>query len=283
MVFEACSHRPHIIIPIGRHRLDQTWLLTPYTWAEKFESFERINSIRETNVNFDSCNSCKRLGTSRLHELHESKFTFVSRIEFIRSKLSNFSAHVYGVTIPTNNWHPTGPLERYLTALWEEGGLEHTPSISVPMSWKMENDIRRLIKTMSNYSMHFRLRTNLRSTLVKMVKFSTISKKANTTSVFFINLVRTFWMDWFARPEPALSRACCVGPDQWPCSPIGEIPGNRQNLESKVNVPYDSLDTGRSTRWHHLTLNTTAATDHRPSPSGAPRVTRTRALTTGMV
>ena len=44
----------------------------------------------------NSCNSCKRLGTSRLHELHESKFPFVSRIEFIRSKLSNFSAHVYG-------------------------------------------------------------------------------------------------------------------------------------------------------------------------------------------
>ena len=74
------------------------WLsLTPDTWAEKFESFERINSIRETNGNFDSCISCKRLGTSRLHDLHESKFPFVSRIEFIRSKLSNFSAHVYGV------------------------------------------------------------------------------------------------------------------------------------------------------------------------------------------
>ena len=72
--------------------------LTPYTWAEKFESFEWINSIRETNGNFDSCNSCKRLVPSRLHELHESKFPFVSRIEFIRSKLSNFSAHVYGDT-----------------------------------------------------------------------------------------------------------------------------------------------------------------------------------------
>ena len=54
--------------------------------------------MRETNGNFDSCNSCERLGTSRLHELHESKFSFVSRIEFIRSKLSNFFAHVYGVT-----------------------------------------------------------------------------------------------------------------------------------------------------------------------------------------
>ena len=33
---------------------------------------------------------------SRLHELRESKFAFVSRIEFIRSKLSNFSPHVPG-------------------------------------------------------------------------------------------------------------------------------------------------------------------------------------------
>ena len=57
---------------------------------KKFESFQRINSMRETNGNFDSCNSCKRLGTSRSHELHESKFPFVSRIEFIRWKLSNF-------------------------------------------------------------------------------------------------------------------------------------------------------------------------------------------------
>ena len=42
---------------------------------------------RETHGNFDSCNSCKR---------HESKFPFVSRIEFIRSKLSMFYAHVSG-------------------------------------------------------------------------------------------------------------------------------------------------------------------------------------------
>ena len=48
---------------------------------------------------FDSCNSCKRLVPSRLHELQESKFPFVSRIAFIRSKLSNFSAHVSGVTV----------------------------------------------------------------------------------------------------------------------------------------------------------------------------------------
>ena len=85
--------------------------LTPDTWAEKFESFERINSIRETNESFDSCNSCKRLGTSRLHELHViQKFPFVSRIEFIRSKLSNFSAHVYGVR--TGRCCPTNPPRR---------------------------------------------------------------------------------------------------------------------------------------------------------------------------
>ena len=47
--------------------------------------FERINSMRETNRNFDSCNS--RI-PSRLHELHESKLLFVSRIKFIRSKFS---------------------------------------------------------------------------------------------------------------------------------------------------------------------------------------------------
>ena len=49
---------------VGGSRLAETL----DTWAEKFESFERINSIRETNGSFDSCNSCKRLGTSRLHK-----------------------------------------------------------------------------------------------------------------------------------------------------------------------------------------------------------------------
>ena len=72
--------------------------LTPDTWSEKIESLEWINSIRETNENFNSCNSCKRLIPSRLHELHDSKFSFVSHIEFIRTNLPNFSAHVSGVT-----------------------------------------------------------------------------------------------------------------------------------------------------------------------------------------
>ena len=39
---------------------------------------------------------CKRLVPSRLHEFHESKFPFVSRLEFICSKLSNVSAPVSG-------------------------------------------------------------------------------------------------------------------------------------------------------------------------------------------
>ena len=39
------------------------------------------------------------MAPSGLHELHESKFSFVSRIEFIRPKLSIFSAHVSGVGV----------------------------------------------------------------------------------------------------------------------------------------------------------------------------------------
>ena len=48
-------------------------LMVPDAWAEKFGSLEQINLISETNGSFDSCSSCKRLETSRLHELHESK------------------------------------------------------------------------------------------------------------------------------------------------------------------------------------------------------------------
>ena len=58
---------------------------------------------------------------SRSHVLHESKFPFVSRIEFIRSKLSNFSAHVYGVSVSVHTthrfpWQPRSPgkLPQYL-------------------------------------------------------------------------------------------------------------------------------------------------------------------------
>ena len=75
------------------------------------ESFERINSIRVTNGKFNSCNPCKRLVPSRLHELHDSKFLFVSHIEFIRSKLSNFSAHVYVETHGSVLWPSDGRIE----------------------------------------------------------------------------------------------------------------------------------------------------------------------------
>ena len=39
--------------------------------------------------------SCKRLVPNCSHELHESKLLFVSSTEFIRSKLPNFSAHLW--------------------------------------------------------------------------------------------------------------------------------------------------------------------------------------------
>ena len=54
---------------------------------------------------FGSCNSCKRLISSRLHKLDKSKLPFVSRVELIRSNLSSSSAHVSGVS-------ETAPLER---------------------------------------------------------------------------------------------------------------------------------------------------------------------------
>ena len=101
--------RPTVNFTPERHELDGLtrsaaahfccYSVTPETWAEKFESFDRISWIRERNGNFDSCNSWKRLGTSRLHELHESKFPFLSRIEFIRSKLSYCSAHFSEVSV----------------------------------------------------------------------------------------------------------------------------------------------------------------------------------------
>ena len=96
--------------------------VAPYTWAEKFESFERINSLCERNENFDSCNSCKRLGTNRLHELHESKFPFVSRIELICSKLSNFPAHVYGVSV-TSTSEARGVWQSFTINLVTEKGV----------------------------------------------------------------------------------------------------------------------------------------------------------------
>ena len=64
------------------------------TQAEKFESLERMNSICETNGKFVLTYVTHVNGQG----LHESKLPFVSRIAFIRSKLSNFSAQVSGVS-----------------------------------------------------------------------------------------------------------------------------------------------------------------------------------------
>ena len=77
------------------------------TRAEKFETLERTSSIRKTNGNLNSCNSCRRLGSSRLHDLHESKFSPVSCIEFIRSKLSIFLLMYPTDLCLRRHWRPT--------------------------------------------------------------------------------------------------------------------------------------------------------------------------------
>ena len=102
--------------------------VAPATWAEKIECLERINSIRETNGSFDSCSSCKRLAPSRLHELHESKLLFLSRIELIRSKLSNFSVNVSGVRFSSACRLPvsSGPMP---THCFGPGCLEWSPGL----------------------------------------------------------------------------------------------------------------------------------------------------------
>ena len=57
--------------PTGARSRCQIW---PRIHQQKILKLERIISIRETNGNFDSRNSCTRLGTRCSHELHESKF-----------------------------------------------------------------------------------------------------------------------------------------------------------------------------------------------------------------
>ena len=54
------------------------------------ESFERINSIRETNGNFDSCNLCERLVPSRYTSC---------RITSILRKLSNLSVRKFRICL----------------------------------------------------------------------------------------------------------------------------------------------------------------------------------------
>ena len=103
--------------------------------SRKFESFERTNSIREANGSFDSCNTCKRLVHSRLHELHEFKLPFVSRIEFIRSELSNCSAHVSGVcnrtTIVRDPQLYTRQISPFIKADYQQSSAEVVPEIQL--------------------------------------------------------------------------------------------------------------------------------------------------------
>ena len=127
--------------------------MTPYTWAEKFESFEPINSIRETIGNFDSCNSCKRLVSSRLHEMNESKFSFVSRIEFFRSKLSNFSAHVYGVT--ERRAHRPGRRGRITSDLRRTAEQDVFIMSSTTFTWAIKNERLGRIKYKSETKARF--------------------------------------------------------------------------------------------------------------------------------
>ena len=64
--------------------------------TDKFDTCNKNGN--KTNGNFDSSNSCKRLGTSRLHESLESKFPFVTRIDL---SVRNFIIfyHVSGVLV----------------------------------------------------------------------------------------------------------------------------------------------------------------------------------------
>ena len=52
----------------------------------------------------DKFDTCNKRGNQPLHELQRSKFPLVTRIEFIRSKLSIFPAHVSVVTTPITSY-----------------------------------------------------------------------------------------------------------------------------------------------------------------------------------
>ena len=86
--------------PISPHVASRAPARAARHWSQiheqkKIESFQRINSISETNGNFDSCNSCKRLVLTRLHELHESKLPFFM-YRIYPFETFELSAHVSG-------------------------------------------------------------------------------------------------------------------------------------------------------------------------------------------
>ena len=91
--------------------------------GRKNRKFRSINSIRVTNGILTLATHANGWEPAvSLHELPESKFPFVSRIEFILSNLSNLSAHVSGVTGSTRGRRLPGAIvdgcrEPLLTAL----------------------------------------------------------------------------------------------------------------------------------------------------------------------
>ena len=73
---------------------------SPDTWTEKLESFERINSMRETNGNFDSCNSCKRLEPAVYMSCMSQNFRLFHVSNLSVRNFRFFSAHVSGIIEP---------------------------------------------------------------------------------------------------------------------------------------------------------------------------------------
>ena len=67
---------------------------------------EERKRIRETNGNFDSCNSYKRLVPGRLHELHESKFRL-----FHVSNLSVRNFRIFLLIYPGSVGARTAPVD----------------------------------------------------------------------------------------------------------------------------------------------------------------------------
>ena len=100
------------------------------------ESFERINSIRETNRHFDSCYSCKRLVQPFTWLLHESKLPFVSCTEFIRSKLSNLSALVSGESVHWRSVFSGGLCSLAVCVHWRSVFTDGLCSLAVCVHWR---------------------------------------------------------------------------------------------------------------------------------------------------
>ena len=85
----------------------QSWtilLSDPGYMSRKIQKFQTDKLDSETNGSFDSCNSCKRLG-SRLHELHGLKFRFVT--------LSNLSVRNSRIFLLVYPWSVRLPTESY--------------------------------------------------------------------------------------------------------------------------------------------------------------------------